>query len=168
MGTSYRATIKVRCWKEHTCVSCGGTFAYLFERKVTGQPTEDTASANARQTVMQKLTSDVDQRPCPTCGLYQPDMVGSKRAWRHTMLALTTAFLLALLLVFYATEIVSPGLIVWIATGVAAVAMLGHLLTDLLNPNSNLEANQHRPRPRFAGQTSNAARPAEASRPAWR
>src|SRR5438105_3171170 len=105
MATTYKSTIEVRCWKEHTCVNCGGTFAYLFVRKVTGRaPTAEAATTCARAAALKAIQNEVDLHPCPACGLYQPDMVGAKRARRHWMLLWATLGLLAWLLIVHSSR----------------------------------------------------------------
>ena len=80
MATRYTCTINVRCWKQHTCVACGGQFSYLFLRKVTGTAGSPAASqATAGRNVKKRMDSDVDSQPCPACGIYQPDMIGQRR-----------------------------------------------------------------------------------------
>jgi hypothetical protein len=143
MATTYRSTITVNVWKQHTCVHCGGTFRYLFKRKKTGQgASPDAASANARTAVVHALAHEVDMQPCPGCGLYQPDMVGSERSRRHWYLFWASLVLLALPLLLGATDLLSFSTTSLIGGGVCAALLLGHVLVDLRNPNRNLDANQ--------------------------
>src|SRR5262245_34180886 len=84
MGTSYKATVQVRCWKQHTCVACGSVFGYLFERKKTGQGgTEEAASAAAHNAAVKAVAQEVNLHACPQCGTVQPEMVGAIRARAH-------------------------------------------------------------------------------------
>jgi hypothetical protein len=123
-------------------VGCSGTFAYLFVRKVTGQAsTANAAEAAARKSVVQTLTNEVDQHPCPTCGLYQPDMIGAQRARRHWLLFWALLISLGVLMILYATDLVAANLLIWIATAACGLAAVGHFLINLNNPNRNLEAN---------------------------
>ena len=84
MAKTYTSTIAVSCWKEHTCIRCGAVYAYEFVRNIKGQgSTEAKASLKAQAAADKAIRRDVDMQPCPTCGLYQPDMVGQQRARRH-------------------------------------------------------------------------------------
>jgi hypothetical protein len=142
MATSYRSTIEVNVWKEHTCAGCGSTFRYLFKRKKTGQGgTPDAASEAARAAVVQALANEVDMQPCPGCGMYQPDMVGSRRARRHWWLVGITFAVLLVLLILGAADMVPFSLAAWMATGLCGLLVLGHLLVDLRNPNADLDDN---------------------------
>ncbi len=143
MGTTYKATIEVRCWKEHSCIGCGGTYAYLFVRKVTGQAgTEAAAHSNAQAAALKTVKHEVDLQPCPTCGLYQPDMVGSQRASRHWTIFWVTLGFLVLLLILQACRILTADVTIWLAAIGCSLAVVAHLLVDRHNLNRNPEANQ--------------------------
>jgi hypothetical protein len=143
MGTTYTTTITVRCWKEHTCVGCEGTYAYRFERKVTGQAgTADGSKRAAETSAVRAVEREVDMHPCPTCGLFQPDMVGTQRARRHWYLFWVSLITFALLIILYLSEMMAPATVVWIGFLIGAATTAGHFLIDRRNPNSNLEANQ--------------------------
>src|ERR1700682_3888884 len=84
MATTYTSTVEVKVWKGHTCCRCGQPYRYLCERKKKGQGKNPAAaSAAAQKAVVAALAYEVDQQPCPTCGLYQPDMVAALRRRRH-------------------------------------------------------------------------------------
>src|SRR5262249_48203505 len=52
MGKTYTYTINIRCWKEHTCVGCGGIYAYELVRKIAGTgSTAAAAETNCRKKV---------------------------------------------------------------------------------------------------------------------
>jgi hypothetical protein len=143
MATTYSSNITVNVWKEHTCVGCGCAFRYLFKRKKTGQGgTPEAAEVNARKAVVKALENEVDLQPCPGCGLYQPDMVGSRRGrWhRYLFLAALPVFLVVFILVL--ADLVSYATASWVLAGTAGVLALSHLVTDAFDPNRNLEANQ--------------------------
>ncbi len=147
MGTTYRTTIHLRCWKEHTCVHCGGTFAYLLMRKVAGQGgTTGAAEAAARTLASKALQHDLEQHPCPTCGLYQPDMVGAVKVRWHWYLFWGTLAALALVLITHSFDLVAADAALWLAAGIGAVAVLGHFVVDWRNPNSDPDANLQRAR----------------------
>src|SRR5262245_40780716 len=104
MAAKYRATITLNCWKQHVCANCGGAFRYRFRRKVQGEAsTKEAAEQSAQLSAVTTLKSEVDEHPCPTCGVYQPDMIGSRRAFRHGLLTFLAALaFIALLFPVYA------------------------------------------------------------------
>jgi hypothetical protein len=143
MATTYKSTIEINVWKEHACIGCGSRFRYLFKRKKTGQGgSPEAASAAARLAVMNALENEVDMHPCPGCGLYQPDMVGSRRTTRHwwTLAAAWAALLLVLILRL--TDVVPANTAALAAAAACAVLGLVHLLLDANNPNRHPERNQ--------------------------
>jgi hypothetical protein len=143
MAKTFKATIDVRCWKEHTCVHCGGVFAYLMNRKVTGQArSEAAATENARAAALRTVKRDVDQQPCPTCGLYQPDMIGSKQAKRHWWIFWLTFGLLGVLLFVHGMAWCSADQTIYLAAIVCAGSFVANLLADWKNPNRDTETNQ--------------------------
>jgi hypothetical protein len=145
MATTYKSTIEVNVWKEHACIGCGSRFRYLFKRKKTGQGgSPDAASAAARKAVLNALQNEVDMHPCPGCGLYQPDMVGSQRWTRHLWLFLASAAVLLLVFILKLTDVMTSGTAAWTAAGACGLLALGHWLIDRSNPNRDLERNhQH-------------------------
>ncbi len=147
MAQTHKATAQVRCWKEHECVCCGTAYRYLFQRKKTGQgQTASMARNAAAAAVQQALESQVELRPCPTCGHYGPDMIGSWRLHGHLIVLLAAVCCFAL--VFLIGGIPSPGnQALWWALGVAGLALLAHLVVACRPFNSNLEANRD-----FAGR----------------
>src|SRR5438309_11485813 len=87
MAKSYTCTIPLKVRKEHTCVACGAVYSYLLERKIVGSaPSAAKAEQVARKNVERALAQDTDLHPCPTCGLYQPDMLAQRRLTRHRVI----------------------------------------------------------------------------------
>ena len=83
MAKTYTSTLQIRCWKHHKCIGCNGSYAYEFIRKITGTGrTAEKATAASKANAEKALKRDTDLHPCPTCGLYQPDMIGQRRAKR--------------------------------------------------------------------------------------
>ena len=142
MGKTYTSTIQAKAWKEHTCLSCGGVYSYLLQRKVTGQGgNADVAQRRAEENVFKTLNREVDTHPCPTCGLVQPDMVGLPRAKRHLAVFWVALVAFAVLLILRAAYAVQANtLTVVIAAACAAVAA-AHFLIDRANPNRDAEGN---------------------------
>jgi hypothetical protein len=146
MATKYRATITLNCWKQHICAGCGGAFRYRFRRKVQGEAsTKEAAERSAQLSAVTTLKSEVDAHPCPTCGVYQLDMIGSRRAFRHGLLTFLAALaFIALLFPVYTYDLLAPHVIIWLAAGIGAVTLLLHLFISFSNPNRNLSANRSR------------------------
>ncbi len=142
MATTYKSTIEINVWKEHACIGCGGRFRYLFKRKKTGQGgTPDAASAAARKAALKALEHEVDMHPCPGCGLYQPDMVGSRRSTRHWWVIAVTSILLLVLMILMLSDVMLAGMAAWAAAAICTMVGLVHLLIDTDNPNRDLERN---------------------------
>jgi hypothetical protein len=143
MATIYRSTIKLRCWKEHTCAGCGGSFAYRFERSVSGRGgTAEAAEQAARDAAAHALSKTVDAQPCPTCGLYQPDMIASRQTSLHWCVLAAFVPPWGLLVVLAGAGVLPADVGLWLIAGVCAVAALAHLWIDARNPNRNLVVNR--------------------------
>jgi hypothetical protein len=143
MATTYTATIEVKCWKEHTCQGCGGQFSYLLVRKVKGTAaSQDKAAGAARAAAVTAIQRDVDMRPCPKCGLFQPDMIGARRARQHWIWLWVGLAALVALLILYLTDLVPMNVLAWCAAGGFGLLTLFQALVVLSNPNRNLEANR--------------------------
>jgi hypothetical protein len=145
MATTYKSTIEINVWKEHSCIGCGSHFRYLFKRKKTGQGNSpEAASAAARQAVLSALQHEVDFHPCPGCGLFQPDMLGTRRWARHWWVTGIGWAALLLLLILALSDVMVTNTAVLAAAATCAVLGLIHLVIDINNPNSNLEANRQK------------------------
>jgi hypothetical protein len=136
----YTATLNVKACKQHACLGCGGVYRYHFQRKKEAMAlSREAAGRKAQRAVAHALEYEVDQQPCPHCGLYQPDMVGSWRSkWHFGLFACSLAALLVVVLFGLSRLEVS----LWLGSGVAGLFWLVHLAVDLRNPNRNLAANQ--------------------------
>ncbi len=145
MGTVYTVTAKVKVWKKHECVDCACEFRYLFKRKIQGQgPTEKAARKAADKKVLATLETEVDVRPCPTCGRIQPDMEASVKSKRHCWIGLLAIPVVALVLILVLSHVL-PGNVSSVV--LAAVAILATLLNFAIafpNPNADLERNKER------------------------
>ncbi|MFL5329436.1 MAG: hypothetical protein ACJ8C4_11025 [Gemmataceae bacterium] len=142
MATTYKSTIEVRCWKQHTCIGCGGAFAYLFTRKVTGQAnTAEAATKAAQASAVNAMNAEVDMHPCPSCGLIQPDMVGARRARCHRWVFWSMLVVASGLLILYLTDVVSVNVLAWSAGAAFALAAIIQWLAELQNLNRNPGAN---------------------------
>jgi len=142
MSTTYTSTIEVNVWKEHSCISCGTKYRYLFKRTKQGQGgTPDAASANAHNAVIKALEHEVDMHPCPGCGTYQPDMIASHRSTQHWWTFWLSVPVFIVLFILVLADVLSYSLGSWILAITAVVTMLIHLTFDAFNPNGNLDAN---------------------------
>ncbi len=143
MAKMHTSTIEIQCWKQHTCVGCGAKFAYEFTRKVAGQgATEEKASQKAHAAAEKALARDVDMQPCPTCGMYQPDMIGRQRFRRHLLVFLLAAAALAVVAILRAAYAIQADTATWLAVAGCGLAAALHLLFDRRNLNANLTGNQ--------------------------
>lgn len=145
MARSYQARQHIRCWKQHSCVSCGAVYRYIFDRQIIGTATTAQGATQAAQKQAQAaLVNQVDPWPCPHCGMYQPDMLNQNQAKRHGQLTmLTLAALVGVLLLIGFANLPSH----WfplIVLGSGALIAAGHFWTALRNPNQNLSANRDR------------------------
>jgi hypothetical protein len=142
MAKTYTSTLQIRCWKHHKCVGCEGNYAYEFVRTIKGTGgTAEKASIKAKANAEKALKSDTDFHPCPTCGLYQPDMIGqrrAKRSWIVFWCALIAFIITVILAVSHGVQFYT---LTWVTAAICAVAAGAHSMTSLWNPNSNLSAN---------------------------
>jgi hypothetical protein len=143
MATTYTSTITIDVWKEHTCVGCGNTYRYRFHRKKSGQGGSPAkAEANAQAAVMKAIAKEVDMQPCPGCGLYQPDMIGSRKSLHHWLLTAGAAVCILVPLIIFAADGMSSVTAAWVTAILCGLFVVGHWLVDFINPNSNLKANR--------------------------
>jgi len=145
MATKHTCTIDVRCLKQHTCIACGGQFSYLFARKVVG--TADTpqgASVAAEASARQQITSDVDNHPCPTCGVFQPDMIGSRRLSAQRIMWMLSVVAVVVLFILSVSHILQDDVFVPTALVVLGVTGLIQLAIDARRPNRDLDSNRQK------------------------
>ena len=143
MVTTYTYTAKISCWKKHECVACGCVYRYLFRRKVRGTGgTERAARGSAEGKVVRTLTDDVDVRPCPSCGLVQPDMIGRAKAARHGRIAWVSLALLTTLIILGGFQVIPGDGPALACAAVAAGAALLHLAVVISNPNRDRDKNR--------------------------
>jgi len=152
MAKTYTSTLQIHCWKHHKCIGCDGSYAYEFIRKITGTGgTEEKATAASKANAEKALARDSDLHPCPTCGLYQPDMIGQRRAKRSWIIfwCALTAFIVSL--VVAASHGAQFYTLTWVVAAICALAAGAHWMTALWNPNGNLSANLTRAAADVAG-----------------
>ncbi|MCE9547450.1 MAG: hypothetical protein K8T25_18415 [Planctomycetia bacterium] len=143
MAKNISCTVDVRCWKQRTCTACGGVFSYIFARKIAGMgPTREAAAAAMEANAVKQVMTDASSHPCPTCGLYQPDMVAARRVTAQGWLFAVSIPAMLLLLILNVSNTVQDNLIVPAAAGIMVVVGLLQLVFDARRPNRDLEANR--------------------------
>ena len=116
-------------WNRHVCVGCGSAYRYQLPPPRTGGTVKQPA---------------VPLRPCPTCGLYQPDMIASRRIRFHLMFGFFALLVTGVVAILGVSEDFAERGLMCAAAVAGAVALLGHLIVVLWNPNRNPEANRAR------------------------
>ena len=141
MAKTYTSTIEINCRKEHTCVGCGAIYSYPFKRKIVGSaPSAERARINCQNNVTKALANDVDQHPCPTCGVYQPDMIGQKRRKRHLWIFwLGIITFIVLMSVRLGNGLQSNQTTDYLAI-VCGALLAAHAIVEM-SPNKNLDSN---------------------------
>jgi hypothetical protein len=143
MAKRYTATVQLRCWKQHTCVSCECVYTYVLDRKVSATAgSQAGAQANLQKNFTRAQREECDMQPCPNCGQYQPDMIGSRLARKRKIFAGLAIIMPILILILRATYAVQANTLTW----VAFIYCIGYFLLEFFvgagNPNSNREANR--------------------------
>jgi hypothetical protein len=143
MAVRHTCTINLRCWKRHTCVACGGQFSYLFLRKAVGTAsTPEAATKAAQANAKKRLAGDVDSHPCPTCGIYQPDMIASNRGkWQGWLLGLSIVAVIVLFILSASHALQDDVLAPSAAVTIAAIGLL-QFFVDAQRPNRDPAANR--------------------------
>jgi hypothetical protein len=143
MARGYKATLDVKCWKEHVCCYCGVAYRYVLDKNQTGTgATQTDAVAAARTAAVRSLRNAVAMVPCPACGHYQPDMIGGRRLRQHAivLLAMTAAtfglFLLAV------CDMLPPPAALWLTALCGVPAWLAYIWIGARNPNRSMRANK--------------------------
>lgn len=145
MATTFTVTRTIKCWKMHECVDCGCEYRYRFERKIKGQGGSEAAALKAANKNLDKaVDTEVDVRPCPTCGRVQPDMVGQTKAAQHAAMGVVVLIPAILFYILGATYVLTGNLPSMILAAVFAGVALVNLLIAAGNPNKNLDGNLER------------------------
>ncbi len=143
MGTTYTATIEVACYKQHTCVSCNSSYAYVLQRKISGQSSSEAgARQNADQLAMKSMEKDVDFHACPSCGTVQPEMIAdvqAKRFWAHVIIGVIG---MALALILGVTQVMTISTSAFVAIATTGVVLMLFTRAAKYNPNADLDANR--------------------------
>jgi hypothetical protein len=140
---TYTATVQIRCWKQHTCTSCGCVYRYRFERAGKAEAGQEAlAVQEAEQKLVKKLNKEVDVHPCPTCGLVQPDMAAKWKILGHGAFAAVALVAILAIAVPASWDFISLEFASMILGGVTGAAALAHVLLALVNYNSDRNANR--------------------------
>ena len=144
MAKKYTATVQLHCWKQHDCSVCGTQYAYILNRKIVGTGPSAQAAQNALQKNFAKAQREAnDMQPCPSCGHYQQDMIGSRLATRRKWLLVPAIAVPIVIAILYATHTVQANTLTWV-TALYCLALLAlQLLLGTSNPNANRDANRH-------------------------
>ena len=160
MTRTHTAKIEIRRWKAHTCLGCGCRYAYRMIRTLAyGGSTPERATEKAQAAGDRAMARDVDRQPCPTCGLYQPDMVAGRRRSSHRWTLLAALLAVGLTAGLYLGDVIQADRALEAAMlQAAAIAALGFLL-DLHNPNRDLVANRRLAEQEVAAQRVRVLQP---------
>jgi hypothetical protein len=143
MGKTYSSTITIRCWKEHTCVGCGGIYAYELNRKISGTgSTAAAAETNCRKAVQKAIDTATNLEACPTCGLYQPDMIGQRKASKVWGLFWIALIGFGVIVGLRAGNVLQADTATWTSAIAAAAMAFILLIIDSGNPNRDTESNR--------------------------
>jgi hypothetical protein len=113
-------------WKQHVCAGCGATYRFTISEGPPGQ----------------RRVSDVNERPCPACGVFQPEMVGGWKSFRHSILLLISIGIEGLGYVLGTNSLLDLNVAaMFIAAGWVLTAGL-HLAVFLHNRNAHLAVNR--------------------------
>jgi hypothetical protein len=143
MHRVYASTLTINAWKEHTCVGCGATFRYRFHREKSGYGHSPAwARGEAQVAVMRALTWEVDRQPCPSCGLYQPDMVSDRKVLCHNLVTLAALFGSVGLIVLLVHDCISLVAATWLIAALCGITGMMNCVIDFLDPSRNLKQNR--------------------------
>jgi len=139
---NYKASQKLTGWKQHRCAGCGAVYRYVFNRSLTATARSPAnAQAALSKLVARAMQTGVDSRPCPHCGVIQPDMVAAHRRGRFNL------WLWLILLGFSTLAIVGLSQGVNLPTLITVATLFGLVSAAALawigsrNPNRDLDAN---------------------------
>ena len=166
MTRTSTAKIEFRRWKAHTCVGCGGQYAYLMVRKLAyGGSTPERATEKAQAAAERAMVRDVDRQPCPTCGLYQPDMIAGRRRSLHRWMLLAALLAAGLVAGLYLGDVIQADRALLAA--MAEVAVIGRPWFSGGSPQSQSRSGGQPPQGRARDRRPAGPRVA-AGNAAWR
>jgi hypothetical protein len=143
MARGYNATVDVQCWKEHACCYCGASYRYPLNKKLTGYGATQTDAVHAARTAaVRSLRGTVHMVPCPTCGHYQPDMIGARRLRRHLAVFGATTAIFVLMFMLAVWEWMPAPAALWLTVVWAGAAAVTYTVVATRNPNASIRANK--------------------------
>ena len=151
MARRYVSTYNIRCWKQHTCSNCGAVYSYEFVRSAKARGSSpEAAQRNAQAAAGRMLAGNVDVRPCPTCGVIQPDMIGQQRRRAHVVILVVAFAVLAVLLGLRAGDALPANVATWVMVAACAAVAAFQAGREWLDMNRDLEANRRSAADRIA------------------
>ena len=143
MARGYKATLEVKCWKEHACCYCGAAYRYLLSKRQSGAGASQTDAVSAARTgAVRALRGRVEMMPCPACGHFQPDMIGSQRLRRHAIVFIAISALFSTMYAFGLAYFLSRPATIWLLFFGAAAAWIAYTWIGFRNPNTRIRANK--------------------------
>ena len=145
------ATVKLSGWQEYTCSACRTVYRCRFDKEETrSAATAEEATTKARQALQSSVTHDSEVRPCPQCGLVQPDMVGWFRMIFHALVFLLSVVGFWMVFVLAGNDHFTKHVVLWYATILALVCCAGYFLVSNRSFNADMAANRERAAQRIA------------------
>jgi hypothetical protein len=155
-GVHYSASVEGKVPRFVTCEQCGHAFGYWLKRTGAGSASSylgigmiggrERASSRAEDNLEQRLRTECDAVPCPSCGWYQEHMIEQTRHERYGWLVRVGWLLFAVAVFAFVfggclvTALDKIPALTGIARGTQAVALLalfaplaGHLLRQQLS-----------------------------------
>ena len=139
----YSGYANVRAWKQHTCLTCGSVFRYKVERSRTFRAADpDAARQGAHDLAIKAIAAACESRPCPRCGLYQPEMIGAKRRTKYFWLLVLTAAWAILFTILCEAHSFQYDTLCWLAMLAGVINFLVQYQAVAGNANRNMAANR--------------------------
>jgi hypothetical protein len=140
---AYRAKVSLKVWKQHQCTSCAALFRYPMQRAANAQAqTQEAASQAAETQLANAIQTGFDPHPCPTCGLYQPEMDAMLRRAPFGCFFALLHLGLIMLVGLALGDVVPRDTAAWVAPALAVPALLCHFRAATMRPNADLERNR--------------------------
>jgi len=139
----YVGYANVRAWKEHTCLTCGTEFRYRIERSRTFRTTNpEAAQPGAHNLALKAIAEHSEQRPCPHCGLYQPEMIGAKRRTKYLWLLVFTVAWAILFTILCEAHAFQYDALCWLAMLAGVINFLVQYIAVSGNANRDMARNR--------------------------
>ena len=137
-GKGYNASGNVRFFREHTCINCNTVFRYLIDTNVNASGSSEQEAKNRYKKAMtQIINSKVLSTRCPECGIFQPDMIGSRSKVFHSRFNYISLFLLLILMILAGLHIIPLNLVIIIYTLFNLMILILRIVYEIRNSTSN-------------------------------